>query len=326
MTIRKRLILFSVLAALAACTHGGSPDIRVMGDHSDALFFWAEHKAKARTVVHIDAHSDFRPISPSDIDQIRTLLSMGTLQSRTNTGPDSLLHIGNFVFAAAKLGMVKDVCWIVTPRPIVNDTAAEPFKKQLIRDRHMPEEVDSAFRLESGCMAGSLQGIPITVCGSASLPKLEEPVLLDIDIDYFVKLIELFPAMTLFDHVERLRSNLAASGIRSDMVTIAKSLKGKFTPIEYVYLAAAMREMAKDPSRPLTGPFWEIFRLRSDADARMREGNLPAARKALDAILEELPGDSQAHYLLAKIATEQGETSPFLAFSDFIRRLFLHQP
>jgi tetratricopeptide (TPR) repeat protein len=320
----RRLLWCALLLCTTACSRDTAPEIRIMNNHSEALFIWAERGVKNRVVVHVDAHSDFRHIPDPDLAAALELLRAGRrdeLRKRTNSGADELVTLGNYLFAAAKAGMAREIYWVSDVFPIASEAAAVAMKQQLLSDGLPRDEIERTFRFSDGRVSMTLYGVPFTVTSSGSLPRSSEPVLLDIDIDYFVRLLEINPGKTLFDHVADFRRDLLAARLSFDIVTIARSLDMDYTPLEYSRLAEAMRELTANPRRELTGPFWAAFRGYSDADALFRAGRLPEALAANRALRERNPQEPALHYQAARILAAQGDAAGALQQAEEAGRL-----
>lgn len=304
--IVRGLFLFVITVPFAACSKNGSEQIYVMNNHSDALLIWKKNGLSSRTVVHVDAHDDFRLLPQTAIDKAKSYLDSGR-QFPERQEVEEIVNIGNYLFAAARMGTIKDVHWVAGVLPIDNDSVAAIYREQLVEDLHSPDELVSSLKIEDGCLRGALQGVPFTLCGSATMPRLNQKVLLDIDIDYYIQILRMFPGKSLFEIVDRFRIDLRSSGLKYDLVTIAKSLDGGYTPIEYVHLADATREIVKNPAKELTGKFWELFRLRSDADFLFRNSRYGEAQEKVATILGQNQDDPHALYLLAMIQAKNGD-------------------
>jgi Flp pilus assembly protein TadD len=174
-------------------------------------------------------------------------------------GRERLITIANYVRAAADDGLVGEIFW-VAPDP----SWASPRTRQPIF-RHLTNRLRD--------------GTKLTACPLVSLPCFDAPVLLDIDIDYFVIPLVRYNAPDRHAPLpwcwpEDLVKGLRARGVRSDLATIACSIEGGYTPLRWKFLAGDLAARWRDPS----GQDPVIH-----AAAELREGILCATRGELDA-------------------------------------------
>src|SRR5690349_22408587 len=93
-----------------------------MEDHDGALAAWRHAGVRGRVLVHIDGHLDWGWIpdrQPLDLLEVRTrdeldaLLADGSLWNVTGRGAAELVHIGNYIYPAAREGLVAEFYWVL---------------------------------------------------------------------------------------------------------------------------------------------------------------------------------------------------------------------
>lgn len=128
-------------------------------DHDEAYHYWKRLKIKDKTVVHIDAHIDFRWLQ--DLTQV---------------------HICNYLHPAIKEGMIKELYWVV-PTPILNSaTDREYLTKWLSENIFLEAEIQK----NNSTLSSWLLDTKVTVCHLEDLPVFDKEVMLDIDTDFFI--------------------------------------------------------------------------------------------------------------------------------------------
>jgi tetratricopeptide (TPR) repeat protein len=162
------------------------------------------------------------------------------------------LSIANFVCPALAEGIAREVLWVVPDRSVA--TAAN--RAEL--GRHVGKIVEgypgepAAIQASEAGIRTAVLGRPLTVCTLSALPAIAEPVLLDIDTDYLV-----IPRVTYgkpdaprtlpwrwpADLVSRLRKR----ALVADVVTIAYSVEGAYTPIGWKYLGDELAHRLRSP-------------------------------------------------------------------------------
>jgi tetratricopeptide (TPR) repeat protein len=210
-------------------------NIHMMEDHDSAYGIWKKAAVQGRTLVHFDGHLDFNWIDAG--------------QS---------MHIGNFIYPAMREGLVRDFYWVV-PDSFWESTAQRKEIQEelegLIEAR--PREA-SALEMNPKTYRIQLMKGRLTVGPLASLPRFLKPVLLDIDVDYFVT--GTHEAMPPY-YVRRPRKpwlwpsefmeRLKAMEMPVDLTTFSYSVNKGFTPLRYKYLGDSLRSALEHPEQPV---------------------------------------------------------------------------
>ncbi|MEW6278056.1 MAG: tetratricopeptide repeat protein, partial [Candidatus Eremiobacterota bacterium] len=127
-----------------------------------------------------------------------------------------------------------------------------------------------SLHLADGRVEGRLAGRPLTVCTLDHLPGFSEPVLLDVDADYFL------------DEGDRVwlspfQLGQALADLDRSAVTVAYSVNGGYTPLEQRWLGPATCHALSDPGN---GP----ARCEDLGDGREPEHLPDPVRAALDVV------------------------------------------
>jgi tetratricopeptide (TPR) repeat protein len=175
--------------------------------HDAAYHIWRRTGGPPRPLVHLDAHHDAERIGPFG------------------------LHIGNFVRVAIRERLVSDVYWVV-PDPVWRSASSRSVLASELREigDHRPIGWRAA-----------VDGVPVTVGTLADLPVVTDPVHLDIDIDYLLvqerrrKAEDSSGLPWIWPHA--LARELSIRVPRPDVITIATSVSGGFTPLAWQHFA-----------------------------------------------------------------------------------------
>src|SRR5262249_7247468 len=128
----------------------------------------------------------------------------------------------------------------------------------------------------------SLLGCRVTVCEMSGLPESAERVLLDVDIDFLVTPSsaighgypsESGPWLTPAALVDRLRTR-----VRTDFVTVARSVEGGFTPLAWGFLAGEVAIRWRGDRSATTA--LEAYGMVADALRARTAGSLARAHRA----------------------------------------------
>jgi tetratricopeptide (TPR) repeat protein len=218
------------------------------------------------------------------------------------------IAIGNFICAALKHGLLQEIFWVVPDATFRDDKGRKPVLQQL-KQFQKKYPGSSSIIVEDNRITASVLDKKLTICSLLTLPKPRDAVLLDIDIDYLVipkvshakrdkhgSLPWLWPS----DLIKRLHD----VGIRSDLVTIAYSVEGGFTPLQWKYLGQELMLRIKDPlgaSSDVAG----MCRIRQGAEAE-QQGQAVIAELKYRQAHELLPNSAAAPYRLARLLLNLG--------------------
>jgi hypothetical protein len=196
--------------------------IFLIENHDEAYYIWRDAGIVNRTLLHIDAHHDM-----------------------WWAGDESIITIANFICPAVKQDLLQKFLWIVPDATFQDPKGRRPVFQHLKRILWEYPGASSVV-VEDDRMTASVLGKTLTICPLHSLPGLHEPVLLDIDIDYLV-----IPKVS---HEKRdqhdalpwcwpneLVKRLQDTEIRSDLTTVAYSVEGGYTPLQWKYLGLLPR-------------------------------------------------------------------------------------
>ncbi|GAM10193.1 hypothetical protein OR1_02481 [Geobacter sp. OR-1] len=204
--------------------------VSVVENHREALKVWAEKGIKDAVLVNLDAHDDLRMVPQSDMKKLKRLYQSkqlgerGSVACQEGYGP---VTNANFIHAAAKLGIVKRVVWVVPASYALFSDDGERLQALLKMYGFTRKEI-AGFRIKRGCFSGKTGGIPLTICDAASLPEIEEPILLSIDADFFpAELAEEVNRIT--EPVKETFKALFAKSYKVSNAVVAHSVNGGFT-------------------------------------------------------------------------------------------------
>lgn len=256
------------------------PRVFLFENHDQAYRIWRDAEVQQRILVHIDAHHDMWWVE----DHAR-------------------ITIANFICPALKEDLIREVVWVVP------DASWETRRNRKAVLRHIEKikrgypSAASPLHVEPDRISTVVLGKPLSVCPLARVPQVEESVLLDVDVDYFI-----IPRVSFGEYdrhgtlpwrrpaelVERLR-RLA---MRTDLVTIAYSVEGGYTPLRWKYLG---EELAIRLQHPEHGDETLGMERIYEAALTAAQGNLPGAEERFQEASRLLPGSPAPWYHLAHL-------------------------
>lgn len=301
------------------------PVVHLFENHSSSLVKWRRAGVRDRVVVHVDGHSDLDWLPDATIARIAAARpeELGALELHPYALDGTTLRkfgIWNFLYPAARLGIAREIVWVVPDGTLPSPEAAAALSRDLVAGKMHGVSVEEAtgMRFEDGRLTGRVLGIPLTICELRHLPSFDEPVLLDLDLDFLTtrsaetQEIAERPWIAPTDFVRIL----AERGVTTDVVTISYSTIGGYFPPENRWIGEAMRKMLASPG---TGAR-EAFASRSAAAALAASGDLPGAVAAWRAIVAASPDDGSARYALARSLAASGAPDESAAtFAEAVR-------
>ncbi|MBZ5502691.1 MAG: hypothetical protein LAN59_10700 [Acidobacteriia bacterium] len=257
------------IAVSMAATNASRRIIRIE-NHDEALPLWRDLAGAGRILVHVDAHHDMWWVRPE--------------QSVT---------IANFISPALRDGILREICWIVPDGSWASAGNRRQIFRHLRRIQRQFPGSPAPVEITREQMSTTLLGKPLRICSVEGLPKFQESVLLDLDVDYL-----LLPRVTYgssdphpalpWRWPEDLVARLRARGVLADLVTIAYSVEGGYTPLRWKYLGdeleARLEEQGAEPI--LRG--MDLMRAGAEAAARRAWAAAEQAYREASALLPHL--------------------------------------
>jgi tetratricopeptide (TPR) repeat protein len=278
--------------------------VQLLENHAGALIVWRRAAVRDRVLVHLDGHADLdwlpdvtiARFAAADADELSAME-----QHPYATDGETLRRFGsrNFIYPAARLGLVRELVWVVPDGTLHAPQASEELVRRLILGKMQMIPLDEARGIhdDGRSIRGTVLGLEVTICELDDLPAFDEPVLLDVDLDYLTtrsvisEEVDARPSSTPQALVDRLRGR----GIRTDLATIAFSTVGGFVPPQCRWLGPALTSaLARGPDAEL-----DRWKRRAEADEAAAGGRESAAVAAWRKLAAENPDDGSLWYALA---------------------------
>lgn len=195
-----------------------------MEEHCEAYFAWKRVGIRGAWCWHVDAHLDIGRdgLYPQRLEALAACQSLQEAESKGLCGnayvPWGGLHCGNYLYPAILEGIVSRLTWVIPP-DLPEGSLLPWARSHLDGWFDLSLEEYASFALKDGYVEGRILGIPFTLGRADRLPLPDEPVLLDIDLDYF-----------LDSQGELWQEPEALPLPPSHLTTVAYSVKGGFTP------------------------------------------------------------------------------------------------
>lgn len=202
--------------------HKNIKSVVLLEDHHLAYKQWVKRKFHNKIIVHIDAHLDYQPADKNN------------------------MNLGNFLYFAAKDKIFKKMYWVVpgTVKELKNDVfEIVKILKNIQRYNIYKNQKHKKITFYKGIISTNIDDIRIHICTIDTLPDIKNPVLLDIDIDYFIvdRLKNSSPFNNIGERKQWLTLNEFMHNVKKlqkiKYTTIVYSVNGGYTPQVYKTIA-----------------------------------------------------------------------------------------
>lgn len=261
--------------------------VSVMENHDNAYYAWKDAGVKEKILIHIDAHHDIWFIKK-----------------------DGVITIANFICKALEEDIVKEVFWIVPDESWKNKKNKKQILEHLKRIVKNYPGSQNHINNQPDEISITIYEKKLRVCTLDNLPSVNENVLIDIDIDYLVIPYVTYGKFDTHNDIpwcwpNELLEKLKLKGVHSDLVTIAYSVEGGYTPLKWKYLGDELALRLKDDNESLVKP----VELINKAVVLSKSGNFEMAEKIYYEARALLPNSPVPDYHLALLYLEIGQKS-----------------
>jgi tetratricopeptide (TPR) repeat protein len=185
------LVAFSGCRRPAQPVLDGTTPIKafVSEDHSEFLSRWASEGIRDAVLINVDTHDDIVRISDKKIADLKELYLRKNWKAFTAADEHTASHTGlygvaNWIYAGGMLGIFSEVYWLV-PFATFDKLSSDTVLRQFLKDLYFDDQDITTFTVQNSQCKGRINGIPFTICSMESLPAINNPVLLSVDVDFF---------------------------------------------------------------------------------------------------------------------------------------------
>lgn len=280
----------------------------ILEDHADALPHWVERGLAGAILLHIDAGHGMNSVAP---ETLAALKAPGT----GGGGRRRLLDEGNFVRAAAALGIVREVVWIA-PFPLAMGEDAEKQLKDYLEKTGFSAHDRDTFRPGDGCYRGRVGELPVSVCGEERLPAIHEPVLVSIDARYITH-AAIYRQASFIGEIRALFAALREARYAVLDTVMAYSVQRGDVPPDLRWVGDAVVQVLQDPAvilAPRAPERWGVLQ----GFANLRASGQPGEMKMLGPVLtllERQPHDPALLLYAAEATVGHGGGEQVLSYT-----------
>jgi len=214
---------------------------------------------------------------------------------------DPLLLPSMAVSAALEAGFFSRVVWVLPSKKAIDELQLKTFQEQLLGLGAVDQAEAASFtQTVPGTFAGTVRGVPFQAVHIDALPAIEAPIVLHLDLSYFVPLYQGEVKTPLYPLLAKIHTTLRDKQWRAVVVTISASNMSGAIPLTSRFVAADVARIYREPE-VLDGA------MPADWDARARALYLENFFKKEEvlALYEEMekkaPNDASVKYALYQV-------------------------
>jgi len=285
-------------------------DLFVMENHDAALPFWVARGETGRTVVHIDAHDDFRHISEERLAPLRDAVASGdataVAELSDNAGLGGSYNLGDYLYAASQTDVVDNIIWVV-PESSASGIRDLDGWREWFAAQGYPEEDIATFATSGQAIEGTLLGVPVTITTPEGFMAPDEPVLLDVDVDAIPPYAFATGIANPAGAAREMLLPILSSGVKIDAATVAVSAEGDYLPFEQRWLTSLVAISLTNPSILTAEEPPARWALMGEAVAA-ETSNVNRAIEIWELVTVESPDDPAGWYGLGRMRIATGAT------------------
>jgi len=214
---------------------------------------------------------------------------------------DPLLLPSMAVSAALEAGFFSRVVWVLPSKKAIDELQLKTFQEQLLGLGAVDQAEAASFtQTVPGTFAGTVRGVPFQAVHIDALPAIEAPIVLHLDLSYFVPLYQGEVKTPLYPLLAKTHLTLRDKQWQGVVVTISASNLSGAIPLTSRFVAADVARIYREPG-VLDGA------MPADWDARARALYLENffKKEEVRTIYEEMekkaPNDPSVKYALYQI-------------------------
>lgn len=217
----------------------------------EAVPAWRDALPQKGTLVLMSIHPFLQPIEVERADAVKRLVVSGTRVDFWKRGSfyraDPLLVPTEAVSAALLGGLFKEVVWVFPNSVEPEQLSLETFSKQLVEAKFLTGEESGKLSLANGAFTGTVRGVPFRAVHPKTLPRIDGPFALHVDLGYFRGLYQGEVKTPIYDVLYAACQALKATRWRPQVVTLSYSTIEGTISHDVRFLLSNFADILRDP-------------------------------------------------------------------------------
>ncbi len=209
-------------------------------------------------------------------------------------------YLQSILLPLRRAGVLKD---IVAVLPFDNALSGDDLRGVVsFLDRAgVPQEDRKTFSLSDGCVAGTIEGMPVRLCTLTTIPPQDARRILALDTAFLPAIYRNDVKTPMVDLAWKVVLTLRKRGMTAGEVVLFDATGRPDFPLEAGYLATLLREMLSDPER-FSASLPEKWRLLKAAETAYFFAQYDEGMALYREYLGKNPGDASACLRIALMA------------------------
>lgn len=218
---------------------------------SDAIPLWRAYRGIKPTFVMLTDHPFLQPIPEAQAKEVDNLVQKGSPEDFVRTGrfsgPNPTLLLQHAVSAALRNHFFSEIIWILPARTEVKTLDLDDFRK-LASDAGILNAAElESLTLNDNVIEGEIRGVPLKVATPHSLPKLEGPVILHMDLTFFPAIYKTEISTPIYQLVQETLTAVRNTNWQLAAATLSFSTGRELVDLRLRFLGYQLAEIFQNP-------------------------------------------------------------------------------
>ena len=219
---------------------------------AQALEVWRSFQEERPTLVMLSHNPSLQPIPDALINAVQNSLASETAQVLNEKvsfmNPDPLLLPSMALSGALQTKLFSRVVWVFPSEQNEDTLDLETFRRQLLTLGAISSAEAATLTRDGSGFAGILRNTPFQAVPHTSLPELNGPVLLHIDLEYFKPLYKGEIKTRLYKLLYATMGALREQSLATRAVTISYSNISGALPLSVRFIGPVLAELIRQPA------------------------------------------------------------------------------
>ena len=304
---------------------------------AQVLSIWRQFQEKRPTLVLLSQNPFLQPVPDSLSKAVTTLIQEGSAEAlaekTSSANPAPLLLPSMAVSSALQSSLFAKVVWVFPTISPIDQLDIDTFRQQLLDYGAInPQEAQNLNKFDVG-FSGTIGGVPFQAVSIDTLPDLDGPIVLHIDLGYFKPIYKGEIKTPLFPLLYETCRSLQGNGWATVSKTISYSTEDGSLPLAVRFIGPTLGVLLENPGmldKPLPAN-WQrqasalylpnFYLTKEERNQYLAmEADLPespAVKYALYQVNRKLnQGDKALDYLSRAVALDPGYAIEYLTLAN----------
>lgn len=291
---------------------------------SAALTTWRDHAAAKPTLVLFSTHPFLGPLRSENKASIRkSVLTTPAVEliraSRLQTANPVFIS-PQAVSVAIEAGLIGELVFVQPTTQKASAASLSAFQQNAFASGFLTEKEALGLRLTNGVIHGTVRGIPFRCVHPDSLPAISQPVIVHIDLSYFMDIFVNDVKTPVYNLLYQTARNIRDAGWPAVAITLSYSNQEAEFSLDTRFLISNLATILVNPTL-LDGGTPPSWQLRSDARLARAMFNATIADDLTTRAVEVSPDDADALYALSQLKLAQRQIDEAFTLLDHAVKL-----